>query len=78
MLWAWRAGPGGRWARRRALLALPMKATMACQPLLLNQIRGGGEGGGGGGGGVEAEESDRRGETCPTSHLPAPSPERPP
>lgn len=38
MLWAWRAGPGGRWARRSALLALLTKATMACQPLLLNQI----------------------------------------
>lgn len=38
MLWAWWEEPGGRWARRRALLARFTKATMACQPLLLNQI----------------------------------------
>lgn len=40
MRWARRAGPGGSRARRRALLALLTKATMACQPLLLNQIWG--------------------------------------
>lgn len=38
MLWLWRAWPGGRRACRRALLARLTKATMACQPLLLNQI----------------------------------------
>ena len=36
MLWAWWGGPGGRRVCRSALLALLTKATMACQPLLLN------------------------------------------
>ena len=40
ILWAWWAGLGSRRARSRALLARLTKATMACQPLLLNQICG--------------------------------------
>lgn len=42
MLGARPAGPGGSWARSSALLARLTKATMACQPLLLNQIWGAG------------------------------------
>lgn len=74
MLWARWAGPGGRRACRSALLARLTKATMACQPLLLNQIWGGGQGPGvklrGQGKGVRPVPSS----TCllpPTSHLEA-------